>query len=61
MKETMGGCWLGALAAGALGLVWGAILLGAIGALAGAASWYQEKLDEQAAESWRKNYPSYKY
>ena len=61
MKELMGGCWLSALAAGALGFIWGSIILGIIGILAGAASWYDEKLKEEAAASWRKNYPSYKY
>lgn len=61
MKELMGGLWLGALIAGAWGLWAGAIVLGALGALAGAGSWYGELLKERQAESWRKNYPSYKY
>lgn len=61
MKELMGGLWLGALIAGALGLWWGALGLGILGAVAGAASWYDEQLKEQRAASWRKNYPSYKY
>lgn len=61
MKELMGGLWLGALAAGALGLIWGAIVLGVLGTLAGAAGWYDEQLKAERAESWRKNYPSYKY
>lgn len=61
MKELMGGCWVSALAAGALGFICGAIILGVLGALAGAASWYDEQLKEQAGESWRKDYPSYKY
>ena len=61
MKELMGGCWLAGLLAGAMGLYWGAIALGIIGALAGAASWYDELLKEKQAASWRRSYPSYKY
>lgn len=61
MKELMGGCWLAGLFAGAMGLYIGAAILGLIGLLAGAASWYDELLHEQQTESWRKNYPSYKY
>ena len=61
MKELMGGAWIGALIAGAIGLIAGAVALGALGALFGLASWYDEKLKERQAASWRKNYPSYKY
>ena len=61
MKELMGGLWLGALVAGAMGFGLGAAILGVLGALAGLASWYGELLEEKQAASWRKNYPSYKY
>jgi len=61
MKELMGGAWIAALVAGALGLWWGALGLGILGAVAGAASWYDEQLKERQAASWRKSYPSYKY
>jgi len=61
MKELAGGCWFAGLLVGAMGLYWCAIALGLIGALAGAASWYDEQLQEKQAASWRKNYPSYKY
>lgn len=61
MKELLGGAWLGALVAGAIGLYWGALALGILGVAAGAAGLYRERLEEQRAASWRKNYPSYKY
>lgn len=61
MKELMGGCWLAGLLAAAMGLYVGCAVLGIIGALAGAASWYEEQLHERQATSWRKKYPSYKY
>lgn len=61
MKEIMGGLWLSSLVLGALGLWAGALILCMLGATAGAAAWYDELHKKQQAESWRKNYPSYKY
>lgn len=61
MKELMGGCWLAGLLAAAMGFYVGAAILGAIGALAAGASWQAERIAEQKAESWRKNYPTYGY
>lgn len=61
MKEIIGGCWLaGLLAWAALGMVPGLVLLG-LGTLA--ESWELIKKAEavKAENSWRKNYPSYKY
>lgn len=61
MKELMGGLWFAGLCVWALlGLVPGLILIG-LGALAAAGSWYKEQLEAERAESWRRNYPSYKY
>lgn len=61
MKELMGGCWVAGLIACALGLYFYAIILGILGLLAGAASWYDELLQEKQAASWRRNYPRYRY
>ena len=61
MKEIMGGLWLGALVAGALGLWVGAGILGGLGAIAGLATLYDSYIKETQAESWRRNYPTYKY
>lgn len=61
MKELMGGAWLAALMGAAMGFYLGAAILGIIGALAGAASWEAERLEEKQADSWRKNYPVYRY
>lgn len=61
MKELIGGLWFAGLVAWALlGLLPGLICI-ALGVLAGAGSWYGELLKARQAESWRKNYPSYKY
>lgn len=61
MKELTGGLWFAGLIAGALLGIVPALIFGALGALAGAAGCYQEWLDKQAANSWRAEYPSYKY
>ena len=61
MKEIMGGLWLGVLVAGALGLWVGAGVLGGLGAVAGLATLYDSYIKEAQAESWRRNYPTYKY
>lgn len=61
MKELMGGLVLAGLLAGALGFYLYACILSGAGLLAGAASWYDELLEEKQAASWRRNYPSYKY
>lgn len=61
MKAIAGGAWLAGLAAIALGSLVGTIVLMLIGALAAAAAWYDEVLQERQAASWRANYPSYKY
>lgn len=61
MKELAGGLVLAGLLAGALGFYVYACILGGAGLLAGAAGWYDELLKEKQAESWRANYPSYKY
>ena len=61
MKEILGGCWFAGLLAWALlGLVPGLILFG-IGCIAGAGELVKEKQAEVEENSWRKNYPSYKY
>lgn len=61
MKEIMGGCWFAGLLAWALlGLVPGLILIG-FGTLAGGWKLIKEAEAEKAEESWRKNYPSYRY
>lgn len=61
MKEICGGLWLAGLGAWALlGLIPGLILI-SIGAAAGAGALAQERRAERAAQSWRENYPSYKY
>lgn len=61
MKEIMGGCWFAGLVAWALlGLIPGLVLLG-LGTLAGAGELVKESQAKQAEQSWRKNYPSYKY
>lgn len=57
----IGGLLFGGLLAVALmGLLPGAILLG-LGAVASCIVAAQERQAEQQAESWRRNYPSYKY
>jgi len=57
----IGGLLFGGLLAVALmGLLPGAILLG-LGAVASCIAAAQERQAEQQAESWRRNYPSYKY
>jgi hypothetical protein len=61
MKELAGGMLLAGLFAAALGLYLCAGVLGIAGVLAGAASCYDEILKEKQAESWRAEYPSYKY
>lgn len=61
MKELAGGSVLAGLLAAALGFYLYASILAVIGLLAGAASWYDEVLKEKQAESWRAEYPSYKY
>ena len=61
MKELMGGLCFGGLCAGVLFGLFPALILIVLGILAGAGSWYQEHLKAEAAERWRKNYPSYKY
>lgn len=61
MKELAGGSILAGLLAAALGFYLYASILAVIGLLAGAASWYDEVLKEKQAESWRAEYPSYKY
>ena len=60
--------WLigaGIMVAGLLSMVFAGIAIGlaviAGGAAIAAASCYHEQQAEQKAESWRKNYPSYKY
>ena len=61
MKEIIGGCWLaGLLAWAVLGMIPGLILLG-LGTLA--ESWELIKRAEavKAENSWRKNYPPYRY
>jgi hypothetical protein len=61
MKEVAGGCWLSGLAAWALmGTVPGIILIG-IGFIVVSWKLVKELQAEAKAESWRKNYPSYKY
>lgn len=58
----MGGLCLGGLLSWAiLGFGPGSIVLLALGAVAGACELAGEKQAEKQAESWRKNYPSYKY
>ncbi len=61
MKELAGGMLFAGLLAAALGLYLYAGILGIGGLLAGAASCYDEVLKEKRAESWRAEYPSYKY
>ena len=61
MKGIAGGAWFAGLFAIALGSVVGTIVLGVIGALAAAAAWYDEQLQERRAASWRAEYPTYKY
>ena len=61
MKEIAGGMWLaGMLAWALLGFIPGTILI-SIGCIAASWQLVKEKQAEAAAESWRKNYPSYKY
>ena len=61
MKELIGGLWLLGLLCGALLSISIGFILISIGCIA--ASWQlaKEKQAEAEAESWRKNYPSYKY
>ena len=61
MKELMGGLWFAGLAAGALLGIVPVLILGALGTLTGAAAIWQEKLNERAANSWRAEYPKYRY
>lgn len=61
MKELMGGALVAGLGAGALGCWIGAVVLGIIAALAGAAGWVDEMQAEKRAASWRAKYPTYKY
>lgn len=57
----IGGLLFGGLVAGALlGLLPGVILIG-LGIAASCAAAIQEKQAAKRAESWRRNYPSYKY
>ena len=61
MKEITGGCWFTGLIAWALlGLIPGIIFIG-IGCIAASWQLVKEKQAEAEAESWRKNYPTYKY
>jgi len=65
MKEVGGGLWLGGLGAGALfGLV-PAVVLFLLGTIIFLCELGKERQAarqaEEQAESWRKNYPSYKY
>ena len=61
MKEIMGGCWVAGLLAWAMmGAIPGIILI-VISCIAASWQLVKEKQAEAAAESWRKNYPSYKY
>ena len=61
MKEIMGGLWCaGLVCCAVLGVVPGLILLG-LGAIAGSCIIIRELEQKQQAESWRKNYPTYKY
>ena len=61
MKEIMGGCWFAGLLAWALlGLVPGLILIG-IGCLAASWQLIKDKQAEQIEQSWRKNFPPYRY
>lgn len=61
MKELMGGLWIGALVAGALGLWIGTLILGLLGIAAGLGCWIDQIQEEEQAASWRRDYPSYKY
>lgn len=61
MKELMGGLMFAGLLTAALGFYLCASILAVAGLLAGAACWYDEKLKEKQAESWRATYPSYRY
>ena len=57
----IGGLMLGGLVAGALlGVIPGLALYGLGAAAAGIAA-AQERRAEKQADSWRRNYPSYKY
>ena len=57
----IGGLLFGGLVAGALmGLLPGAILVG-LGAVAYGIAAIQEQQAAKQAESWRRNYPSYRY
>lgn len=61
MKELMGGLWLTGLIAWALlGPVPGIICI-VLGSLAGSCQLVNELRATKTGESWRKNYPSYKY
>lgn len=61
MKELMGGCWLGALIAGALGILSIAITMGLFGTLAAIIGLVYEAQQTRKATSWRAQYPTYKY
>lgn len=61
MKEIMGGAWFAGLVACMFGLYLYAIAMAVVGVLAGAASWYDELLQEKQATSWRRKYPRYRY
>lgn len=59
---VMGGLGLGGLLSWAiLGFGPGSIVLLVLGAVVGTCELASEKQAEKQAESWRKNYPSYKY
>jgi len=61
MKEIAGGMWFaGMLAWALLGFIPGIILI-SIGFIAASWQLVKEKQAEAAAESWRRNYPPYKY
>lgn len=61
MKEVIGGLWFAGLIVWAiLGFVPGIILI-AIGCVAASCELAREQRAEAAAQSWRKQYPPYRY
>lgn len=61
MKEVIGGLWFAGLIVWAmLGFVPGLILI-VIGCIAASCKLAQERQAEAAAQSWRKQYPPYRY
>lgn len=61
MKELMGGLWLAGLLAGALWSISAMIVFFLLGTIAGLIELSKQARNERKENSWRAEYPSYKY